>query len=85
MEQPVFANFLPAQQSALKKLMFLLGPERVSYLASQGPEAINPRLQSFSRYENALLEHTPERMSASTAAASVTRVGLQVRNRSLRA
>ncbi|KAG2979438.1 hypothetical protein PC119_g21471 [Phytophthora cactorum] len=55
--------------------MSLLGPEGVSHLASQGPEAVNARLESFSRYENALLEHVQERMSAAMAAASATREG----------
>ncbi|KAG2793379.1 hypothetical protein PC129_g25154 [Phytophthora cactorum] len=55
--------------------MSLLGPEGISHLASQGPEAVNARLESFSRYENALLEHAQERMSAATAAASATREG----------
>ncbi|KAG4049188.1 hypothetical protein PC123_g15529 [Phytophthora cactorum] len=75
MEHPVFTNLPPAQQDALNKLMSLLGPEGVSHLASQGPEAVNARLESFSRYENALLEHVQERMSAATAAASATREG----------
>ncbi|KAG3140498.1 hypothetical protein PI124_g16720 [Phytophthora idaei] len=76
MEHPAFTNLPPVQQDALNKLMSLLGPEGVSYLASQGPEAVNARLESFSRYENALLEHVQERMSAATAAASATREGL---------
>ncbi|KAG3144703.1 hypothetical protein PC128_g24341 [Phytophthora cactorum] len=75
MEYPVFTNLPPAQQDALNKLMSLLGPEGVSHLASQDPEAVNARLESFSRYENALLEHVQERMSAATAAASATREG----------
>ncbi|KAG3172679.1 hypothetical protein PC128_g18470 [Phytophthora cactorum] len=75
MEHPVFANLPPAQQDAHNKLMSLLGPEGVSHLASQGPEAVNARLESFSRYEKALLEHVQERMSAATAAASATREG----------
>lgn len=73
MEHPVFANLPPAQQDALTKLMSLLGPEGVAHLASQGPEAVTARLESFSRYENALLEHVQEKMSAATAAASMTR------------
>ncbi|KAG3027367.1 hypothetical protein PC120_g5494 [Phytophthora cactorum] len=52
MEHPVFANCPPAQQDALNKLISLLGPEGVSHLASQGPEAVKARLESFSRYEN---------------------------------
>ncbi|KAG2920212.1 hypothetical protein PC114_g6173 [Phytophthora cactorum] len=71
MEHPVFANLPPAQQDALNKLMSLLDPE--AHLASQGPEAVNARLESFSRYENALLEYIQERMSAATAAASARR------------
>ncbi|KAI9986183.1 hypothetical protein PInf_025098 [Phytophthora infestans] len=63
----------PTQQDALTKLMSLLGLEGVAYLASQDPEAITARLESFSRYENALLEHVQEKMSAATAAASMTR------------
>ncbi|KAG3064974.1 hypothetical protein PI124_g22350 [Phytophthora idaei] len=70
MEQPVFTNLPRAQQDALNKLMSLLGPEGVSHLASQGPEAVNARLESFSHDENALLEHVQERMSAATAAAT---------------
>ncbi|KAG3230413.1 hypothetical protein PI124_g24489 [Phytophthora idaei] len=75
MEHPVFTNLPPAQQDALNKLMSLLGPEGVAHLASQGPEAVNARLESFSRYENALLEHFQEGMSATTVAASATREG----------
>ncbi|KAG3231172.1 hypothetical protein PI124_g23733 [Phytophthora idaei] len=75
MEHPVFTNLPPAQQDALNKLMSLLGPEGVAHLASQGPEAVNVRLESFSRYENALLEHFQEGMSATTVAASATREG----------
>ncbi|KAG3074538.1 hypothetical protein PI124_g21337 [Phytophthora idaei] len=55
MEHPVFTNLPPAQQDALNKVMSLLSSEGVSHLASQGPEAVNARLESFSRYENALL------------------------------
>ncbi|KAG4039964.1 hypothetical protein PC123_g24488 [Phytophthora cactorum] len=75
MEHPVLTNLPPAQQDALNKLISLLGPEGVSHLASQGPEAVNARLESFSRYENALLEHVQERMSAATAAAPAKREG----------
>ncbi|KAG3111005.1 hypothetical protein PI124_g8054 [Phytophthora idaei] len=75
MEHQVFTNLPPAQQDALNKLMSLLGSEGVSHLASQGPEAVNARLESFSRYENALLEHVQERMSAARAAVSATREG----------
>ncbi|KAG3233060.1 hypothetical protein PI124_g21865 [Phytophthora idaei] len=67
MEHPVFTNLPPAQQDALNKFMSLLGPEGVFHLASQGPEAVNARLESFSRYENALLEHAQERKSAASA------------------
>ncbi|KAG3133638.1 hypothetical protein PC128_g26311 [Phytophthora cactorum] len=63
MEHPVFTNLPPSQQDALNKLMSLLDPEGVSHLASQGPEAVNARLESFSRYENALLEHTETALS----------------------
>ncbi|KAI9986188.1 hypothetical protein PInf_025107 [Phytophthora infestans] len=73
MEHPVFVNLPPAQQDALTKLMSLLGPEGVAHLASQGPEAVTARLESFSRYENALVEHVQEKMSAATEAASMTR------------
>ncbi|KAG3196273.1 hypothetical protein PC128_g7807 [Phytophthora cactorum] len=53
--------------------MSLLGPEGISHLASQDPDAVNALLESLSRYENALLEHVQERMSAATAV--VTREG----------
>ncbi|GMF56435.1 unnamed protein product [Phytophthora fragariaefolia] len=50
--------------------MSLLGPEGVSHLASQGPDAVNARLEVFSSYENALLEHLQQRMAAVTASAT---------------
>ncbi|KAG3077171.1 hypothetical protein PI124_g16267 [Phytophthora idaei] len=75
MEHPVFVTLPPAQQDALNKLISLLGPDVVPHLASQGPEAINTRLESVSRFENVLLEHVQESMSAATAAMSVTREG----------
>uniref|UniRef100_H3H930 Reverse transcriptase domain-containing protein n=2 Tax=Phytophthora ramorum TaxID=164328 RepID=H3H930_PHYRM len=65
MEQ--FAHLPPNQQDGLKKLMSLLGPEGVAHLASQGPDAINARLEAFSSYENALLEHLQQKMTAVTA------------------
>ncbi|KAG3073027.1 hypothetical protein PI125_g22352 [Phytophthora idaei] len=67
MEQPVFTNLSRAQQDAINKHMSLFGPEGVPHLASQCPEAVSARLKSFSRYENALLEHVQERMSVATA------------------
>ncbi|GMF47504.1 unnamed protein product [Phytophthora fragariaefolia] len=68
MEQ--FAHLPSSQQDALKNLMPLLGPEGVSHLASQGPDAVNARLEAFSSYENALLEHLQQRMTAVTASAT---------------
>ncbi|OWZ02344.1 hypothetical protein PHMEG_00026104 [Phytophthora megakarya] len=70
MEQAVFANLAPGQQDALKKVMSLLGPEEVAHLASQGPDAINVRLEAFSSYENALLDHIQQRVSVAAPQAS---------------
>ncbi|EGZ12132.1 hypothetical protein PHYSODRAFT_336594 [Phytophthora sojae] len=47
--------------------MSLLGPEGVTQLAQQGPDAVNARLEAFSSYENALLEHLQQRMAAAAA------------------
>ncbi|CEG48403.1 Retrotransposon gag domain [Plasmopara halstedii] len=47
--------------------MSLLGPEGVQHLAAQDPEAIGARLEAFMSYENALLEHLQQKMSASFA------------------
>ncbi|GMF46606.1 unnamed protein product [Phytophthora fragariaefolia] len=66
-----FAHLPPSQHDALKKLRSLLGPEGVSHVASQGPDAVNVRLEAFSSYENAMLEHLQQRMTA--VKASVTR------------
>ncbi|CEG49564.1 Retrotransposon gag domain [Plasmopara halstedii] len=57
-------------QDRLNKLMFLLGPEGVQHFVAQGPEAIGARLEAFSYYENALLEHLQQKMSASFASMS---------------
>jgi hypothetical protein len=68
MEQ--FAHLTPNQQDGLKKLMSLVGPEGVAHLASQGPDAVNMRLEAFSQYENALLEHVQQKMTEATASAT---------------
>jgi hypothetical protein len=65
MEQ--FAHLTPNQQDGLKKLMSLIGPEGVAHLASQCPDAVNMRLEAFSQYENALLEHVQQKMTEATA------------------
>jgi retrotransposon gag protein len=70
MEHAVFASLPPDQQETLKKLMSLLGPEGITHLASQGPEAVSARLEAFASYEKALLEHVQERVRATTSAAS---------------
>ena len=70
MEQNAFAHLTPSQQDTLNKLMSLLGPEGMTHLASQGPDAINARLEAFSSYENALLEHIQQRVKAKTPQAS---------------
>jgi len=70
MEHAVFASLPPDQQETLKKLMSLLGPEGITHLASQGPEAVSARLEAFASYEKALLEHVQERVSATASAAS---------------
>ncbi|KAG6612888.1 Gag protein [Phytophthora cinnamomi] len=62
MEQTAFANLASGQQEALKKMVSLLGPEGVAHLASQVPDAITARLEAFSSYENALLEHIQQRV-----------------------
>ncbi|EGZ11568.1 hypothetical protein PHYSODRAFT_336089 [Phytophthora sojae] len=65
MEQ--FAHLPSNQQDALKKLMSLLGPEGVTQLAQQGPDAVNARLEAFSSYENALLGPLQQRMATAAA------------------
>ncbi|GMF37906.1 unnamed protein product [Phytophthora fragariaefolia] len=52
--------------------MSLLDPEGVSYLASQGQDAVNERPGAFSSYENAMLEHLEQRMTAVTASVTPT-------------
>jgi len=65
-----FAHLTPSQQDGLKKLMSLVGPEGVSHLASQGPDAVNMRLEACSQYENALMEHVQQKMTEATAPAT---------------
>jgi hypothetical protein len=62
-----FAHLALNQQDGLKKLMSLIGPDGVAHLASQGPDAVNARLEAFSQYENALLEHVQQKMTEATA------------------
>jgi hypothetical protein len=65
-----FAHLTPSQQDGLKNLMSLVGPEGVSHLASQGPDAVNMRLEACSQYENALMEHVQQKMTEATAPAT---------------
>ncbi|GMF41103.1 unnamed protein product [Phytophthora fragariaefolia] len=62
----------PSQQDAFKKLVYLLGPDGVSHLVLQGMDAVNVRLEAFSSYENALLEHLQQKMTAVTASVTPT-------------
>ncbi|OWZ08986.1 Gag Polyprotein, partial [Phytophthora megakarya] len=43
--------------------MLTKDPTRVAHLASQGPDAINTRLEALSSYENAMLDHIQQRVS----------------------
>ncbi|GMF19397.1 unnamed protein product [Phytophthora lilii] len=76
MESAVFANLPPSQHAGLKKLMSLIDPEAVAQLIATGPEAISARLEAFSSYENALLEHLQQKMSgASTVMPTASSLG----------
>ncbi|CEG49005.1 Retrotransposon gag domain [Plasmopara halstedii] len=62
-----FSSLPQGSQDGLNKLMYLLAPEGVQHLVAQGPEAIGARLEAFSSYENALLQHLQQKMSTSFA------------------
>ncbi|KAG7376146.1 hypothetical protein PHYPSEUDO_014211 [Phytophthora pseudosyringae] len=72
MEQTAFSNLSPGLEDDHSKLMSLLGPEGVSHLAAQGPDAVNTRLEAFSNYGNALLEHLQQRMTAAVLSMAST-------------
>ncbi|OWZ03194.1 Gag Polyprotein [Phytophthora megakarya] len=65
MELAVFANLVPGQQDALKKLMSL-----GSHILLTRPDAINARLKAFSNCENALLDHIQQKVSVVAPQAS---------------
>ena len=44
-----------AQKVALDKLTAAVGPEYVEFLAAQGPDVLNARVETFMQYETALL------------------------------
>ena len=44
------------QKVALDKLTAAVGPEYVEFLAEQGPDVLNARVETFMQYETALLE-----------------------------
>ena len=44
-----------AQKVALDKLTTAVGPEYVKFLAPQGPDVLNARVETFIQYESALL------------------------------
>ena len=44
-----------AQKVALNKLTAAVGPEYVEFLAAQGPDVLNARVETFKQYETALL------------------------------
>ncbi|OWY99544.1 reverse transcriptase [Phytophthora megakarya] len=76
MEHAVFTSLPPDKQETLKKLMSLLGPEGITHLATQGPEAVSATLEAFASYEKALLEHVQERVNAVSSAAPVAAASL---------
>ena len=43
------------QKVALDKLTAAVGPDRVEFLAAQGPDVLNARVETFIQYETALL------------------------------
>ncbi|KAK1936741.1 hypothetical protein P3T76_010176 [Phytophthora citrophthora] len=79
MEQEAYAHLTPSQQDTLNKLTSLLGPEGMAHLASQGPEAVNARLEAFASYENALVEHIQRNVKGSTPAPRAKPVMLSVK------
>ncbi|KAK1937953.1 hypothetical protein P3T76_009690 [Phytophthora citrophthora] len=79
MEQEAYAHLTPSQQDTLNKLTSLLGPEGMVHLASQGPEAVNARLEAFASYENALVEHIQRNVKGSTSAPRAKTVMLSVK------
>ena len=44
-----------AQKVALDKLTAAVGPEYVEFLAAQGPDVLNARVEAFMQYETALM------------------------------
>ena len=44
-----------AQKVALDKLIATIDPENVEFLAAQGPDVLNARVETFMQYETALL------------------------------
>ena len=44
-----------AQKVALEKLTAAVGPVYVEFLATQGPDGLNARVEAFMQYETALL------------------------------
>ena len=44
-----------AQKVALDKLIATIDPEYVEFLAAQGPDVLNARVETFVQYETALL------------------------------
>ena len=43
------------QKVALEKLTVAVGPEYVEFLAAQGPDVLNARVEAFMQYETSLL------------------------------
>ena len=62
MEQSTPLN--EAQKVAIDKLTAAVDPEYVEFLAAQGPDVLNARVETFMQYETALLGQIPNQVAS---------------------
>ena len=73
-----------AQKVELDKLTEAVGPEYVEFLAAQGPDVINARVETFMQYETALLGQVQKQVALAMPTRYVAMPPEEAKPRSLR-
>ena len=73
-----------AQKVALDKLIAAIGPEYVEFLAAQGSEVLNARVETFMHYETSLLGQVQNQVASAMPTRYVAMLPEEAKPRPLR-
>ena len=69
---------------AIKRLTAALGPKYIEFLAAQGPDVLNARVDTFMQYETTFVEQVQTQAASAMPTGFVTIPDEEVQPRSLR-